>query len=256
MLRLQLLLLSMFSRFLPLWSKCHCFFNKKFHCLSSLLCPLALKKSFCIIIPISFLVFPLFCLSGAWCWGLGSMLLLSLPIVHLVRMQFSFTSAISFFCVMGFVPHLSFQLMWLCFISFIQSNLFHQFLLCQSLHRCLSRKKCCCLVAFSSSEFLWFALLSSSSSFLLSWVFFPSFLFFGRWCEAICWSIVSFFRVPVRVSKCQKRNSASARSPCWMSGICVVRCTILMSSLVCICRIMPNPLWFDFWFQQFPVAEM
>ena len=71
--------------------------------LSSLSVSSGLRKSF-----IS--SFHLFFWSSHWCvclvLGAGSILLLSLPIVHLVAMQFSFPSAMPFFCVfqssMGF----------------------------------------------------------------------------------------------------------------------------------------------------------
>ena len=51
------------------------------------------------LLPISFEVFPLECMYGAWCWGLGSILRLSFSIVRLAAMRFSSLISISFFCV-------------------------------------------------------------------------------------------------------------------------------------------------------------
>ena len=108
--------------------------------------------------------------------------------------------------------------------------------------------------AVSSSELRWFV-------FVFVIFLIPaglSFLFVFSLClkHFALRSIVSFFHVPLIVSKCQRRSSASAWSPCWISGVCVVGSKILMSALVYICRKMPRPLWFDFWSLLFPVAEM
>ena len=78
-----------------------------------------------------------------WCLMLrpGSILPLSLPIVHLEATQLSLPNAISSFCVfqsgMGFWTLSSIQWVSLCFFSCIQSILPLQLQLRQSLHRCL-----------------------------------------------------------------------------------------------------------------------
>ena len=70
----------------PLWSMCRC---SLFHCLFRLSSFLWPEEVIQCTFPSLFLVFPLVCLSDAWCRGKSSILLLSFPIVHLVAMQFS-----------------------------------------------------------------------------------------------------------------------------------------------------------------------
>ena len=97
-----------------------------------------------------FKVFPQICKSWFWWWGHGSMLLLSLPVVHLgsdasLIAKRHFILLYVFQSSMGFWLQSSSQLPQLCFISCIQPNLLLQFRLCQYLHRCHSWRKCGCL---------------------------------------------------------------------------------------------------------------
>ena len=165
----------------------------------------------------------------AWCWGLGSLLRLSLPIVRLVTLKFSLPIHISFFCAFLGVFH--------------EGNVAVLVVICV-------------WIAILCSFFIWASAVRFFVFFVLAGLSFVQFSF-GRWDEAFCIGlIISFFRVPWIVSKWQGYNSASTWSSCWVSGVCVVGGTVLISTLFHICRMMSRPFWLDFGSVLFPVAEM
>ena len=149
------------------------------------------------------------CMSGVWCWGRGS-ILLSLPIVYLVAMQFPLPNAISLFCAC-FNPASDFG----CFHPFNGSGCasFHVFNPFVSISSSVSFMKETSLSWSQSAFELLHSAVSSSEVCGLPF-------------HLCVESIVSFFRVPLIVSRCQRANSASAWSPCWISGVCVARSTI------------------------------
>ena len=137
--------LTIFQRFLPLWS-IRCFSSCHFLLIGFSL--FRLEEFVDLIFPSSF--WSSYGSVGLCIlyWVQGSLELFSLPIFRLVAMRFSSPVSISFFCEfwssIGYLYFSTDQWLHLCFSSYIQTILFLQCQLCLFPHQYRSRRRCRC----------------------------------------------------------------------------------------------------------------